>query len=71
MKKKTITGIVLLMSLSLFGIIGLQLYWINHALRVKEEQFDRSVNDALKAVAEKLEARETAEKFRVWNKKIK
>ncbi|RYZ16278.1 MAG: hypothetical protein EOP49_51930, partial [Sphingobacteriales bacterium] len=60
MKKIAITGIVLLMSLSLFGIIGLQVYWINNALHVKEAELDRAVNDALVAVAAKLEARETA-----------
>ena len=46
------------MSISLLGVVGLQLYWINNAIKVKQEQFDRSVNEALTKVVEKLETRE-------------
>ncbi len=58
MNKYTITGVLLLMSISLLGVVGLQLYWINNAIEVKQQQFDRSVNDALAKVVEKLETRE-------------
>ena len=46
------------MSISLLGVVGLQLYWISDAIRVKQEQFDRSVHEALAKVVEKLETRE-------------
>ena len=46
------------MSISLLGMIGLQLYWISDAIQVKQEQFDRSVHEALARVVEKLETQE-------------
>lgn len=48
----------MLMSLSLLGVVGLQLYWISNAIKVKQEQFNRSVNEALSRVVEKLETHE-------------
>ncbi|QCR22951.1 ATP-binding protein [Pontibacter sp. SGAir0037] len=58
MNKYTIIGVIMLMSISLLGVVGLQLYWINNAIEVKQEQFDRSVNEALAKVVEKLETNE-------------
>jgi two-component system, OmpR family, phosphate regulon sensor histidine kinase PhoR len=46
------------MGISLLGMVGLQLYWIADAVRVKQEQFDRSVHEALARVVEKLETQE-------------
>lgn len=46
------------MSISLLGMVGLQLYWISDAIQVKQEQFDRSVHEALTRVVEKLETQE-------------
>ncbi|GHA78862.1 His Kinase A (phospho-acceptor) domain-containing protein [Pontibacter akesuensis] len=46
------------MSVSLLGVVGLQLYWINDAIKVKQEQFDRSVNEALTKVIDRLETQE-------------
>lgn len=48
------------MSLVLLGIVAIQLFWIKNAIAVKEEQFKRTVNDALTSVISKLETRETA-----------
>jgi two-component system phosphate regulon sensor histidine kinase PhoR len=45
----------------LTGIIAVQLYWIRNAIRIKEEQFDRSVNEALQVTVKKLETTENAE----------
>nr|NQU92837.1 two-component sensor histidine kinase [Bacteroidota bacterium] len=55
MKKKTIGWIIALMSVSLAGIIAVQLQWIQNAVEVKTEQFNNSVNDALNMVVSKLE----------------
>jgi two-component system phosphate regulon sensor histidine kinase PhoR len=55
MNKKLFTGIVVLMGISILGIIAVQLVWINNAVRVKNELFVRSVNDALNNTAGKLE----------------
>ncbi|HEY4650474.1 MAG TPA: histidine kinase dimerization/phospho-acceptor domain-containing protein, partial [Pontibacter sp.] len=58
MNKHTIIGVIVLMSISLLGVVGLQLYWINDAIRVKQAQFDHSVNEALTSAIDKLETQE-------------
>ncbi|MBC5994295.1 sensor histidine kinase [Pontibacter cellulosilyticus] len=60
MSKNVIIGVLVLMSISLLGVVGLQLYWITDAIHVKQEEFDRSVNEALAKVVEKLETQEAA-----------
>ncbi len=55
MNKKLFTGIIVLMGISILGIIAVQLVWMNNALRVKNELFNRSVNEALNNTVEKLE----------------
>jgi two-component system phosphate regulon sensor histidine kinase PhoR len=54
MKKKAIVIIIVITSLSLVGIILTQVYWINTALKLKEEQFDNSVRIAMKSVVNQL-----------------
>ncbi|MFC6999384.1 sensor histidine kinase [Rufibacter roseus] len=58
MRKKTLLLVILLMSLSLVGLIGFQAYWIQHAVQMEEEVFDRNVNDALHQVVRRLETNE-------------
>ncbi|WP_299820498.1 HAMP domain-containing sensor histidine kinase [uncultured Pontibacter sp.] len=60
MSKNVIIGVLVLMSISLLGVVGLQLYWINDAIQVKQAEFDRSVNEALARLVEKLETQEAA-----------
>ncbi len=55
MNKKVFTGLVLLMAISILGIIAVQLIWVNNALKVKNELFNRSVNEALTNTVKKLE----------------
>ena len=57
MNRKIFTGLVLLMGISILGIIAVQLVWMNSAIRVKNELFNRSVNEALNNTAEKMEER--------------
>ena len=45
------------MGFSILGIIAVQLVWMNNAIRVKNELFSRSVNEALNNTAEKMEER--------------
>jgi two-component system phosphate regulon sensor histidine kinase PhoR len=66
MNKRIITGIILLMSISLIGIILVQLFWIKNAFEVKEEQFDRSVNEALLSAIDHMETDEQV--FYISNK---
>jgi two-component system, OmpR family, phosphate regulon sensor histidine kinase PhoR len=48
MSKKSIFGIIFLMSLALLGLITIQFYWINSTLKLREQQFTYSVNAAIK-----------------------
>ena len=59
--------IVFLMSVSLIGIIAVQLYWINNALESKKAQFKNDVQKSLGAATEKVNERERAE----FEKKLK
>ncbi len=46
MKKKFIILVIIAISLSLMGLLGIQLYWIRNAVAIKEVNFDRSVGEA-------------------------
>lgn len=50
--------LVLLMSLSLIGIILVQVYWFNTSLKDNDEQFKFHVKQVLGNVAEKLQKQE-------------
>jgi two-component system phosphate regulon sensor histidine kinase PhoR len=58
MNRKSFALILILMSISLLGIILVQLFWIKNAVEVKTEQFKRSVNDAMSDVVLQLEKNE-------------
>ena len=58
MSKKMFVLIVFLMSVSLVGIIAVQVYWINNALESKKAQFNKDVFKALVATAERIKASE-------------
>jgi two-component system phosphate regulon sensor histidine kinase PhoR len=55
MNKKFFAGIIILMGVSILGIIAVQLIWMNNAIQVKNELFNRSVNEALNNTVNKLE----------------
>ena len=55
MKRRLITILIVLLSLSIAGIIGLQLIWITNAFRVKEDLFRRDAMDALNHTVKRLE----------------
>src|SRR5690606_20287385 len=58
MNKKLFVLLVILMSLSLLGIIFVQVYWIRTSINDKEEQFSRTVTDILDKVASRVERME-------------
>ena len=58
MNKKLFVLLVILMSLSLTGIIFVQVYWIRTSVKDKEEQFSRTVTGILDRVANRVEKRE-------------
>lgn len=57
---RRIYGIVAAMTLSLLGLIGVQLYWIDTAIHVKEERFAQNVGDALGVCVRSVEVQEIA-----------
>lgn len=58
MGKRIFVLIVVLMSVSLIGIISVQLYWINNAIESNDAQFDSDVKKALAAVSERIKENE-------------
>jgi len=61
MRKKIFVLIVVLMSISLIGIIAVQVFWINNAVESKKEQFKNDVQKSLGSVSERINEREEAE----------
>ena len=60
MVKKIFVLIVVLMSISLIGIVAVQLYWINNTIESKNIQFRGDVKKALARASERLELKEEA-----------
>ncbi|WP_158837244.1 sensor histidine kinase [Polaribacter sp. L3A8] len=58
MGKKMFVLIVVLMSVSLIGIIAVQLYWINNAVASKKEQFKNDVQKSLGSVSQRITDKE-------------
>jgi two-component system phosphate regulon sensor histidine kinase PhoR len=55
MTKKAIWIVIGLMALALMGITIVQLYWINWSVKLKEEQFNKSIIAVLQRVGARLE----------------
>jgi two-component system phosphate regulon sensor histidine kinase PhoR len=54
MRKNTIRLVVLMGTISVIGIILIQIYWVRKAFDLKEKQFDQTIQIALRNTAEKL-----------------
>lgn len=54
--KKGARWLIILMTLSLIGITGIQAYWISNSYGIKEEKFNQEVGEALSEVSGRLEA---------------
>lgn len=61
MSKKVFVIIVALMSISLIGIILVQLYWIDNAVKSKKAQFKNEVQKSLGSVSQKIISKEELE----------
>ncbi len=61
--KKILVGIVLLMSIALVGMMGIQIYLIGDAVKVKEATFVRDVNQAMQQVVMVLEKEEMQRQY--------
>lgn len=49
------------MTVSLIGLIGIQMYWINNAVKLREQKFQTTVNEVLGDVVYQYEKLKTAE----------
>ena len=61
MGKKIFILIVVLMSISLIGIISVQVYWIKDAIKNKQQQFEYDVKISLARTSERIKEREENE----------
>jgi two-component system phosphate regulon sensor histidine kinase PhoR len=55
------------MTIALTGIISLQIYWILHDIRIKEQQFDQSVSQAMNSIVDRIE---TNEALNILNERV-
>jgi two-component system phosphate regulon sensor histidine kinase PhoR len=63
MNKQLIAGIIVVMTIALIGLMGIQVYWIGDAIKVKEATFVRDVNQAVSHVVVTLEKEEMQRQF--------
>ena len=70
MKKISFSLLILLMSISLIGIILVQIYCIKTKIFNKERQFSLNVNQALKTVVDDIKTREMSDYLAVYQKLI-
>jgi len=64
MNKRILYFTVLLIAVTLISLVGIQLYWINSAIILKESNFKRSVNEAVTNTIHKLEKIEIANQIK-------
>jgi len=58
MSKKVFIILIIMMTIAVAGIIGLQIYWINNALEIRKKQFVTNTKSALIDVVNAVEDRE-------------
>lgn len=63
MNKRIISGITILMAVALIGLVGIQLYLIGDAIKIKEATFVRDVNQAISHVISDLERDELQRQY--------
>jgi len=60
MNKRLVTALIVVMTVVLVSMVFIQIYWIKNAIALREQQFDRNVNEALNQVARKVERHDAA-----------
>lgn len=68
MNKMLFRTLVVLMSLSLIGIIAVQVYWVKYSLEQSQEQFKYQVKQVIGNVSDRLEQNEMNAFFSQYNK---
>ena len=73
MTKRLYIALIILMSVSLIGIVGLQVYWITESIQVKEDQFSHLITQSLKSVSTDLETTDKinfVERYKLSNNEL-
>lgn len=60
MKQQNFTSIIILMTISLLGIITVQVFWMHKAISVKEQQLNQQINEVLNRTAYRIERNQNA-----------
>jgi two-component system phosphate regulon sensor histidine kinase PhoR len=68
MNKKVFILIIFLMSISLIGIIAVQVFWIQNSIVLAENQFKSDVNSALTQVSENINDQELNDYIKRYSK---
>ena len=63
MNSRIIKLLIVVISCALIGLVSIQLYWIDNAITLKEDEFQKKVSTALIDVVKSLERRELALKI--------
>jgi two-component system phosphate regulon sensor histidine kinase PhoR len=78
MKRYGLHFIVVFMTISLIGIIVVQLFWIKNAILVKEAEYEKSIREAINNIIDEIDIKQTAvfitenlDKFIIERKGIK
>lgn len=70
MNKKLFVLLIVLMSLSLLGIVFVQIYWISNAFQTKQEQFAINVRQVLLSVTNDIQGKETQEYYKIYSANV-
>ena len=54
MKTNTIRHVIIFATISIIGIVGIQVFWVRKAIDIKDRQFNHNVNLALRTVADHI-----------------
>lgn len=65
MDKRTITLLVVAISIALMGLVLIQLRWVSDTMRLQDDQFNDNVDNALLAVSDRLERADALQSLRV------
>ena len=55
MDKRWISGLLVAITIALLGLVGIQVKWMRDTMALREAQFERTVDNALFAVCDRLE----------------
>lgn len=70
MNKKLFVLLIVLMSLSLVGIVFVQIYWISNAFQTKQEQFAINIRQVLNSVSKDIKSREIEKLYKSYSPQI-